>query len=202
MLHPVAPFLTEALWERTAEFGPARKTMLIEATWPNLPDEWLDEEAAAEIDWVIDLVTEVRSIRSEMNVPPSARAPLVLVGADAVTQGRVGRQRDRLTTLARLDSIRPSDTAPAGAVQFVIGEATGCLSIAEFIDLAAERARLSKAIANLEGEIGKISKKLDNADFIAKARESVVQENRDKLAEAEAARTKMAAALARLQSVG
>jgi len=202
MLHPVAPFLTEALWEQTAEFGPPRTSMLISAAWPNLSDSWIDADAASEIDWVIELVNEVRSIRAEMNVPPSARAPLVLVGADSRTQGRVARQRDRLCTLARLDSIRFADQAPAGAVQFVIAEATGCLSIAEFIDLAAERARLSKALAGLDGDIARVRKKLDNAEFMAKAPESVVAENRDKLAEAETAKAKMAAALARLEAVG
>ncbi len=202
MLHPVAPFLTEALWEQIAEFGPKRTSMLIEASWPNLPDSWIDADAADEIDWIIELVNEVRSIRAEMNVPPSARAPLVLVGADSRTQGRAARQRDRLCTLARLDSIRFADQAPAGAVQFVIGESTGCLSIAEFIDLGAERARLTKALAGLDGDIARVRKKLDNAEFMAKAPEAVVAENREKLAEAEAAKAKMAAALARLAAVG
>jgi valyl-tRNA synthetase len=202
MLHPVAPFLTEALWEQTAEFGPPRSSMLIEASWPNLPDTWVDADAASEIDWVIDLVNEVRSIRAEMNVPPSARAPLVLVGADSRTQGRAARQRDRLCTLARLDSIRFADQAPAGAVQFVIGAATGCLSIAEFIDLDAERARLAKAISGLDSDIVRVRKKLDNAEFMAKAPEAVVAENREKLADAETAKAKMAAALDRLAAVG
>jgi valyl-tRNA synthetase len=202
LLHPVAPFITEALWERIAEFGPARDTMLIEASWPNLPDNWVDAEAAAEIDWVIELVTQVRSIRAEMNVPPSARAPLVLVGANAVTQARVARQRDRVCSLARLDSIRLADAVPAGAVQFVLEEATGCMSIAEFIDLTAERARLNKAITGFDNEITRISKKLGNADFVAKAPESVVAENQAKLDDAVAAKAKLAAALARLDAVG
>ncbi len=202
MLHPVAPFMTEALWEQTAEFGPARKSMLIEASWPNLPDIWIDKAAADEIEWVISLVSEVRSIRAEMNVPPSARAPLVLVGADSTSQARVSRQKDRLCSLARLDSIRFAEHPPTGAVQFVIGEASGCLSIAEFIDLAAERARLNKAIDGLDKDIERVRKKLDNADFMAKAPEAVVTENREKMLDAETAKAKMTAALARLASVG
>ena len=106
LLHPVSPFLTEALWEQTAEFGPPREGMLIEAAWPEPQPGWLDREAAAEIDWVIGLVSEVRSIRSEMNVPPSARTPLVLVGAGAATRERLARNRDRLCTLARLSEVR------------------------------------------------------------------------------------------------
>ena len=198
LLHPVAPFITEELWEKTADFGLKRRGMLISHAWPNLPDTLIDAEAAEEIDWLISLITEVRSIRSEMNVPPSARAPLVLIGADARTTARVARQKDRLLTLARLDSVRFASEAPTGSVQFVIGEASGALSIAEFIDLAAEKARLSKAIAGLEADASKISKKLDNAEFVAKAPEAVVAENQEKLADAKAALAKMAAALERL----
>ena len=75
LLHPVSPFITEELWAELANFGgPKRKSMLIEAHWPTLPDAWVDAEAQAEIGWIVELVSEVRSIRSEMNVPPSARA--------------------------------------------------------------------------------------------------------------------------------
>ena len=151
-----------------------------------------------EIDWLIGLVTEVRSIRSEMNVPASARAPLVLIGADARTQARVARQRDRISTLARLDTLRFGDEAPTGAVQFVVGEATGALFVADFIDLAAEKARLTKAIDGFDAERTKILKKLDNAEFIKKAPAAVVAENQEKLADATEARNKLAAALQRL----
>jgi valyl-tRNA synthetase len=201
LLHPVSPFITEALWAETAEFGPKRQGLLIETAWPELPGAWIDATAAVEIDWLIALVSEVRSIRAEMNVPPSARPALSLVGADAVTQGRLGRNRDRLCALARLDAVRLAEAAPAGAVPFVIGEATGALAIAEFIDLAAEKARLAKEIAALEQDIGRISKKLDNADFIARAPEAVVEENRAKLADAQTAKAKLESALARLKGL-
>jgi valyl-tRNA synthetase len=201
LLHPVSPFITEALWAETAEFGPKRQGLLIETAWPELPGAWVDETAAAEIDWLIALVSEVRSIRAEMNVPPSARPALSLVGVGPVTQGRLTRNRDRLCALARLDAVRLAEAAPAGAVPFVIGEATGALAIAEFIDLAAEKARLEKEIAALDQDIARISKKLDNADFIARAPEAVVEENRKKLAEAQTAKAKLESALARLQGL-
>jgi valyl-tRNA synthetase len=201
LLHPVSPFITEALWAETAEFGPKRQGLLIETAWPELPGAWIDPAAAAEIDWLIELVSEVRSIRAEMNVPPSARPALSLVGAGPVTQGRLTRNRDRLCALARLDAVRLAEAAPAGAVPFVIGEATGALAIAEFIDLAAEKARLAKEIAALEQDIARISKKLDNADFIARAPEAVVEENRAKLADAQTAKAKLESALARLKGL-
>ena len=201
LLHPVSPFLTEELWAKTAEFGTKRDTMLIEARWPELRPEWVDGEAEAEIDWVIGLVSEVRSIRAEMNVPPSARTPLTLVGARAVTRERLARNRDRLCSLARLEQVREADVAPPGAAQFAAGEATGALSIAEFIDLKAETARLTKAVAGFQADAERVLRKLENPDFMARAPEAVVQENRDKLAEAEAGKAKLEAALARLATV-
>ena len=202
LLHPVSPFLTEELWDKTTEFGPKREGLLMEAAWPEPQPGWVDPAAEAEIGWVIDLVSEVRSIRAEMNVPPSARTPLILVGASPVTRERLARNRDRLRQLARLDDIREADAPPSGAAQFAVGEATGALSIAEFIDLGAERARLTKAVAGLDADIQRVLKKLENPDFMARAPEAVVAENRGKLAEAEADKAKFESALARLAAVG
>ncbi len=202
LLHPVMPFVTEELWSKLAEFGAPRDSMLISAKWPVFPDAWVDAEAEAEIGWVIDLVSEVRSIRSEMNVPPSARAPLTLIGAGEVARARLARNRDLIVTLGRLDSAKEAEAPPAGAVPFVLGEATGALAIAEFIDLAAEKARLNKEIASFAGDIERTAKKLNNPDFIARAREDVVQENRDRLIESETAKAKLEAALARLSAIG
>ena len=201
LLHPISPFITEELWDKTAEFGPRRDGLLIEAKWPALSGEWIDEAATAEIDWLIGLVSEVRSIRSEMNVPPSARPPLVLVGAGPLTQERLKRNRDRLCTLARLEAVREAPATPHGAVLFVAGETTAALSVAEYIDLAAEKARLAKALAAAEQDVARIARKLDNADFVARAPPEVVEENREKLAEAEAALEKLKAAAARLGTV-
>ena len=201
MLHPVSPFLTEELWQRLGETGPARTGMLITTAWPDLPASYEDTEAAGEIGWLVDLVSEIRSIRAEMNVPGSAKPPLTLSGAEAATRERLARHRDLILSLARVSSVEEADAAPAGAVPFVIGEATAALAIAEFIDLAAERGRLTKEIAALDSDIERTAKKLGNADFIAKAREEVVEENRERLAAAEAAKAKLQAALARLESV-
>ena len=201
LLHPVSPFLTEELWDKLADLGHKRDSMLITAPWPVLPDAWLDAEAEAEIGWIVDLVTEVRQVRAEMNIPPSARAPLSIVGANAETSKRLNRHRDLIVTLARLESVREADAPPKGAAPFVIGEATCALSIAGFIDLASEKARLTKEIATLEGDADRVRKKLDNADFIARAPEAVVEENRERLSEAETAQAKLKAALHRLESV-
>ena len=202
LLHPVMPFVTEELWGKLAEFGAARDGMLITAKWPVFPEAWLDADAEAEIDWVIALVSEVRSIRSEMNVPPSARAPLTLVGAGEVAKARLVRNRDLIVSLGRLESVKEAETAPAGAVPFVIEEVTAALSIAGFIDLAAEKARLAKEIANFAGDIERTAKKLDNPDFVARAREDVVEENRERLTESKIAKAKLESAMDRLVALG
>jgi valyl-tRNA synthetase len=201
LLHPISPFITEELWDQLAEFGPARETLLIEASWPDLPQAWIDPAADAEIGWVIALVSEVRSVRAEMNVPPSARPPLTLVAPDAETRARAKRNRERLCSLARLDAVREADAAPAGAVVLVAAGATAALSVAAFIDLAAERARLEKGVAAAEQDVARVSKKLANPDFVARAKPEVVEAEREKLAEAEATLAKLKAALARLEGV-
>jgi len=202
LLHPVMPFITEELWEKTAQFGHGRDGMLMTAKWPSLPPTWVDAEAEAEIGWLIDLITEIRQVRAEMNVPPSARAPLTVSGAAPEARQRLARHRELILTLGRLGSVAEADAAPAGAVPFVIGEATGALAIAEFVDLAAERARLAKEIAGHASDIDKTARKLSNPDFVARAPEEVVEENRERLAEAENAKARLEAALRRLEAVG
>jgi valyl-tRNA synthetase len=201
LLHPICPFVTEALWDQLAEFGAPREPMLVTAKWPGAPDAWIDVEAAAEIGWLIELVSEVRSIRSEMNAPPGARMPLTVSGADEATRGRLERYGELARALARLSSIEAAEAAGKGAAPFVVSGAAFALQVADFVDLAAERARLGKEVSALASEIERTTKKLANPDFVARAPEEVVEENRERLAEAEAARTKLQAALQRLDAV-
>jgi valyl-tRNA synthetase len=203
LLHPVSPFITEELWDKLGEFGAPRDVaLLITAPWPDAPAAWIDAEAEAEIGWLIELVDEVRSIRAEMKVPPAARAPLTLSGASPATAERLARHGELIASLGRLGSVRLADAPPPGAVPFVIGEATAALAIAEFIDVEAERGRLAKEIGALDADAERTAKKLANADFVARAPEEVVEENRERLADAQAAKAKLEAALARLQAVG
>ena len=201
LLHPVMPFITEELWEQTAEEGPARDGFLMTTSWPELPASYIDAGAEAEIGWLVNLITEVRQVRAEMNVPPSARVPLTLSGATTETLERLERHRPLILFLARAESAEPAASPPAGSVPFVLGEATGALGIAAFIDLAAEKTRLTKEIAAKDSDIAHVNKKLGNPDFVARAKESVIEENRERLAEAEAAKAKLQAALGRLADV-
>ncbi|MEM6665155.1 MAG: class I tRNA ligase family protein, partial [Pseudomonadota bacterium] len=198
LLHPFQPFVTEELWERTGETGPARDTMLVQAAWPVL-DGMVDETAAADINWLIDLVTAIRSVRAEMNVPPGAQVPLALVAPDGATTDRAARYDALLSRLARLSSIETVDVAPAGAIQVVVGETVVALSVADVIDISGERQRLSKDMEKLDKEIGGFEKKLGNAQFMERAPDHVIEEQRERKADAEARREKLKGALARLE---
>ena len=111
------------------------------------------------------------------------------------------RHRDLILTLGRVSDLTSAESAPAGAVTFVSGGATAALSLAGIIDLAAERARLGKEIAAFDSDIGHVNKKLGNPNFVARAAPEVVEEQREKLAAAEAGKAKLQAALARLEGL-
>jgi valyl-tRNA synthetase len=203
LMHPVMPFITEELWDKLADEGAARsEATLIGAAWPDLPDSFIDTAAQGEIGWLVDLVTEVRQLRAEMNIAPSVKPPLSFVALDATIAERIALHRDLILTLARVSEVATVDAAPEGAVTFVSGGATAALSLAGLIDLEAERARLNKEIGAFESDIGHFNKKLGNPNFVARAAAEVVDEQREKLAEAEAGRARLQAALARLDAVG
>ncbi|MFO1186544.1 MAG: class I tRNA ligase family protein [Alphaproteobacteria bacterium] len=195
LLHPFMPFLTEELWAKTAESaGVKRQTSLILAEWPRLSGLG-NAEAEAEMRWVVDLVSAIRSVRAEMRVPAGAQVPLRVICANHETQARIARHRDLIVRLARLSDIAETKSAETGALQIVLGEAVFVLPVAEFIDVAAERARVEKEVAKAKSEIEKIDKKLASADFVSKAPEEVVEENRERRAEFVALITRMGEAL-------
>lgn len=200
LLHPMMPFMTEELWAQTAGEGTPRDTLLCHAEWPT-PD-FEDAEAAAEINWLVDLVSGIRSLRSEMNVPPAATAPLIMVGANALTRERVARHDPAIRRLARAAEVGFDTAAPKGSVQLVIGEATACMPLGGLIDLGAEEARLTKELAKNGDETGRIEKKLGNPQFVAKAAEEVVAAEREKLAELIEQRGRLETALARVREAG
>ena len=200
LLHPFMPFVTEELWAVLGETGPKRQTLLCLAEWPKA-DGTVDQKAVAEVNWVIDLISEIRSLRSEMNVPPASQLPLTMSGADEDTRSRAQRYESFIKRIARLSDIAFTDSPPQGSAQFVLGQTTMALALANVIDLAAERERLSKEIGKLQQEIDKIDARFANEQFMAKAPEEVVEENRERRADAEAAANKLKAALERLQAV-
>ena len=197
LLHPIMPFMTEELWAHTAGEGKERPSLLCHSRWPR--PEFEDVASAAEINWLIDLVSGIRSVRSEMNVPAGAIAPLVIVGADETTRERLGRHGAAINRLARVDTITHAEAPPTASAQIVVGEATVCLPLGGLIDLAAEAARLQKELAKATEEIARVHKKLSNERFVANAAPDIVEAEREKLAELQALQEKLAVALSRVR---
>jgi valyl-tRNA synthetase len=203
LLHPVMPFLTEELWTQTADLGaPRAEDMLITARWPDLPASLADPKAEAEIGLIVEAIGGGRSVRSELNVPGAARLEaLQVVDAPAETQAMLTANADLISTLLRVGGLDFVQTPRTGAVPYIAKAVTFALPVAEHIDVAAEIARLTKEVGSLGGEIDKVSKKLGNADFVARAPDEVVEENRERLAEAQAGKAKLEEALKRLEAV-
>ena len=199
LLHPFMPFLTEELWTIKGAEGEPRESLLALASWPDLAG-LEDADAEAEIGWIVDLVSEVRSVRNEMNVPAAALIPLVLVEAPAAVEARARVWDETIRRLARLSEISFAPVAPRSSAQMIVRGVVAALPLEGVIDIGAETARLSKEIAKEEGEVKKVDAKLGNADFVRRAPEEVVEENRERKQDALARIEKMQAALERLSS--
>ena len=197
LLHPFMPFLTEELWQVTAEQGPKRDTLLLVTPWPQ--ETFEDTAAEAEIGWAIDLITAIRSVRAEMNIPPATKIPLVLAGVSAEIRARAGRWAEFLQRLARVPDISFADTAPAGSVQLVVRGEVAALPLKGVIDLNAERARLDKELAKADADIKRVDVKLSNEKFVANAPEEIIEGEKEKRQEAEGRRAKILEALERLK---
>jgi valyl-tRNA synthetase len=197
-LHPFAPFITEELWGLTA-VSP-RASLLVEAPWPDLSGAPDYTAASSEMEWVMNLIKGVRSVRAEMNVPAGAKIPLVLTGASQESAARLARHIDVIATLARLSSAEAGPAIPKGSAQFVLGEAVVALPLGEVIDFAKERARLEKDLKKTQDEIARFDAKLSNEQFVAKAPEDVLTEQREKRAEAAALAVRLTDAIGRLST--
>jgi valyl-tRNA synthetase len=222
LLHPFMPFITEELWAIKETEGSPCATLLALAEWPRLEDfENLDQAylavgsmsggetpdvaegvgfvgAQAEIGFIVELISEIRSVRAEMNVPAAAQIPLVLVNASPEAKSHATNWDETIKRLARLSLISFAPEAPEKSVQMVVGTTIAALPLRGIIDFEAEKTRLAKEIAKLEGDVHKIEAKLRNADFLARAPEEVVDEYRERREDALSKIEKLAAALARL----
>ena len=194
LMHPVMPFITEELWDKLghrAEHGP-----LIGQPWP--APTAVDAAADAEMGWLVKLIQDIRSARAELNVPAGAKLKLLVIGGNDTTAARLETHRPAIERLARIEGVEAATSAPKASLQIVLGEATYALPVGDVIDLKAEGARLQKEIKKLVDEVGKIDAKLANAAFVARAPEEVVEEQRERRAQAEQTGARLSAALERL----
>ncbi|MGB6417202.1 MAG: valine--tRNA ligase [Pseudolabrys sp.] len=192
LLQPFMPFITEELWAVTGKHD----ALLAISAWPALVG-LVDEKAEGEIGWVIDLVTAIRSVRAEMNI--TAAIPLVLADASAETKARAERWAEFIKRLARVSEISSAPAAPQGSVQLVVRGETAALPLKGVIDIAAERARLTKEMQKADADIARVDAKLGNPNFMSRAPEEVVEEEKEKREEALARKAKIAEALERLK---
>jgi valyl-tRNA synthetase len=221
LLHPFMPFITEELWMVTA----SRDGLLALAPWSLVSEEFTLEELAleddpqapaalqtyaanfadfsaeAEIGWLIDLVTAIRSVRAEMNIAPATLTPLVLADVSDETKERAPRWSEVIRRMARLSDISFAGRAPEGAVQILVRGEVAALPLKGVIDLAAERARLDKEMAKADADIKRVDAKLSNEKFVANAPEELVEEEKEKREAAVARKAKILEALERLQNV-
>ncbi len=220
LLHPFMPFITEELWEVTGR----RDTLLALAPWSLKPGalpldlslvakddsqtpaellvyaaNFVDHSAEAEIGWVVDLVTAIRSVRAEMNIAPATLTPLVLAGASAETRQRAPRWIDVIKRMARLSDVAFAERAPEGAVQLLVRGEVAALPLKGVIDFSAEKTRLDKELARAEADIKRVDAKLGNEKFVANAPEDIVEEEKEKREAAVARKTKILEALERLK---
>ena len=228
LLHPFMPFITEELWAVTAARDTllaltpwprkareltAEQLALMATMSPNdplmpsmpvlvVPDapDFVDPAAEAEIGWVVDLVTAIRSVRAEMNIPPATLTPLVLAGASAETKQRAQRWSDVVKRMARLADIAFADAAPQGAVQLLVRGEVAALPLKGVIDLSAEKIRLDKEMAKADADIKRVDAKLSNDKFVANAPEEIVEEEKEKRVAALARKAKILEALERLKN--
>ena len=200
--HPVIPFITEELW---TEFGDGQ--LLINSQWPaygnsTVDASYVDPSAQEEMAWLVELISQIRSRRAEFNVPAGAQIPLEVYEVTADVRHRVARHELIIKRLARLSELRLNEGQPGslkGAVQFIVGDVTLVLPLADSIDIAAEMERFQKEIIALDKEISSLGGRLSNEDFIKKAKPEIIEEANARLAAAYLAKEKMASALARLK---
>ncbi len=200
LMHPFMPFLTEELWAIKGEAGPERETPLALGPWPKQGFE-VDGVVEAEIGWVVDLIAEIRSVRSEMGVAPSTLTPLVLVAPSARAAQSARAWSESIGRLARVGSVETAAVAPPGALELVVRGEVVALPLAGVVDLEAEKARLNKEIAKERLEIAKVEAKLGNPDFVARAPEDIIAEHEGRLETFQSRLVKLNAARERLERV-
>jgi valyl-tRNA synthetase len=195
LLHPIMPFITEELWS----LADNRTKMLVHADWPTYGSELLDADADREMNWVIELIENIRSARAQSNVPAGARVPLLLKGLEPRAQVALDKNKALVMRLARIDTLDHVDTFPKATLTIpMVGGSFG-IPLAELLDAASEITRLETALQKLGKEVSGLRGRLGNSKFIASAPEDVVRAAQENLVRCENEEAQIKAAIARWQ---
>jgi valyl-tRNA synthetase len=197
LLHPFMPFITEELWAHAGSGEVPNPALLAQTRWPQ-HSGLLDPDIADELGGIVQLISDVRSVRNEMNVAGGAKVALVIVGATAGVKRRIERHEATLMRLARLETLTHAKAAPKGSALIVSGDTTAALPLAGLIDLDAERARLKKLVAEDEADLVKMNAKLANPSFMERAKPEAIEETLARKAELESRIKRHTAQLKRL----
>jgi valyl-tRNA synthetase len=204
LLNPIMPYITEELhMHLLGKEGKSsdKADWLQNRRWPEFPASMVDKAAQDEINWLVRLVSEVRRVRTVINVPAGEKIKMLLKGANPTSAKRLTVHNEVIKRLANLESAALTDqTPPKGSVQAVVDEANIILPIADVIDIAKERERLRSEIGKIDQNIERINKMLNNQGFLAKAPEEVVEEQKEARAAAESAKNKLAQALKQIEA--
>ncbi|MDE3078701.1 MAG: valine--tRNA ligase [Paracoccaceae bacterium] len=198
LLHPIMPFITEELWGTTG----TRAKALIHADWPAYGPDLIDAAADREMNWVIALIEDIRSARAQMHVPVGLKLDMVQLSLDEAGRAAWSRNEALIKRLARIETLTEAASAPKGSITVAVEGGAFAIPLEGIIDIAEEKARLSKTLEKLEKDLGGLRGRLNNPKFVASAPEDVVEEAREKLAQGEDEAGKLSAALKRLAEIG
>ncbi|NRA87648.1 MAG: valine--tRNA ligase [Rhizobiales bacterium] len=180
LMHPFMPFVTEELWNRFDAEDVIRESMLITSPWPS-NSVIKNDNAKQEINWVINFITEIRSVRAEMNIPAGAQTPVIVVNSNTEVQAKITTHNNLLKKMARLENITIADKVPDGAIQILIDGVIIALPLAGVIDIQSELDRLTKEMGKAEKDVLGTEKRLSNESFVSKAPEKIINEQKERL---------------------
>ena len=198
LLHPIMPFVTEEIWQ---VFGESRQSIMIQG-YPCLVPDWIDDETEKRMASLMNVIRAIRNLRTEMNCPPGKEVKVIVCGSET-DLAFLREQQPYLRVLGRVGSTEyrgPGDP-PKGAATAVAGALEIYLPLDDLVNLEEERARLSKEVGKIEGELARVEKKLSNGDFIAKAKPEVIQKEKAKAVEFEEKIRTLRSSLEKIQEI-
>ncbi len=202
LLHPIMPFITEALWQEVKPLAAVEGDTIMNCVYPLYDESKIDQQAIEDMTWVQSVITSVRNIRGEMNISPGKALPILVQGANPKEASNIELHSDYLTKFGRFESmsmLTDSDQAPESATALV-GDMRLLIPLGSFIDANAEISRLSKELEKAERDIAGVSGRLSNKAFVDKAPEAVIAKAQQQLDDAESAKFTLLEQIKRMQA--